>query len=66
MFGRVYFLKLLFSQAEGRAGKEAKELRRSLALLEHLPDFPGLVQLPLTILEQLKVQLIYKKLQAIT
>lgn len=66
MFGRAYFLKLLFSQAESRAGKEAKELRRSLALLDHLPDLLGLAQLPLTTLEQLKVQVTYKKLQAIT
>ena len=66
MFGLANFQKLLFSQAESRAGKEAKELRRSLALLDHLPDLPGLAQLPLTTLEQLKVQVTYKKLQAIT
>ena len=66
MFGWANFQKLLFSQAESRAGKEAKELRRSLALMDHLPDLPGLAHLPLTTLEQLKAQLTFKKLQATT
>ncbi len=51
-------------QAERPSGSEAKKLEEVLGTYRHIPDMDGLMELPLSKLEQKRVNVAWKSLKA--